>query len=402
MQNYYLPLKAPNPLPASGVDVVTFKVWKNTLVAHIQQDANHFNFMPGGRYSTWQARSSGPYFGSLDDEDPDKKSLDEKRNGAPPTISATQYTAKIEELLNKRNAQVAKFITHIATLVHSTEHDDVTNESTSLEWIFSYLQRHYGIETKGANFMKISEHIFKKGTPYQTFYKQYRASFLDNLRKKNDKVMFKNGTLLTEDEQLSPSFENAIVLWTLEKIDPRLPAKVKKNYGHQMTGNVTLRDIQPVVFENIADMLEELDNSPTTSKAFAIRSSDETVMDLNAIVPRGRGGQSFRGRRGDSRGNGSNRSFVNRNQGRLHQNITTDKFCRICNLAGSDPRIYTSHEIGNCTRLTIKDLESLRKAFTLNGMILGEEESEEPAYFLQPGWDDEEAQSLDSSTHNQD
>ena len=214
--------------------------------------------------------------------------------------------------------------------------------------------------------------------------------------------MFKNGTLLTEDEQLSPSFENAIVLWTLEKIDPRLPAKVKKNYGHQMTGNVTLRDIQPVVFENIADMLEELDNSPTTSKAFAIRSSDKTVMDLNAIVPRGRGGQSFRGRRGDSRGNGSNRSFVNRNQGRLQQNITTDKFCRICNLAGSDPRIYTSHEIGNCTRLTIKDLESLRKALTLNGMILGEEESEEPAYFLQPGWDDEEAQSLDSSTHNQD
>ena len=45
-------------------------------------------------------------------------------------------------------------------------------------------------------------------------------------------------------EQLSPSFENAIVLWALEKIDPRLPGKVKKNYGHQMTGDITLKDIQ--------------------------------------------------------------------------------------------------------------------------------------------------------------
>ena len=265
MQNYYLPLKAPNPLPASGVDTVTFKVWKNTVTAHIQQDANHFNFMPGGRYSTWQARSNGSYFETLDENDPEKKALDEKREAQPPALSANQYATKLEDLLNKRNAQVAKFIAHVAVLVHSNEHDDVTNQSTSLEWIFSYLQRHYGLETKGANFMKISEHVFKKGTPYQTFYKHYRASFLDNLRKKNDKVVYKNSTPLTEDEQLSPSFENAIVLWALEKIDPRLPGKVKKNYGHQMTGDITLKDIQPVVFQNIADMLDELDSSPTAS-----------------------------------------------------------------------------------------------------------------------------------------
>lgn len=83
---------------------MAFKVWKNTLIAHIKQDANYFNFMPGGIYSTQQARSTGPYFESVDEGDPDKKSLDEKRNGDPPTLSLTQYAAKIEELLNKRNA----------------------------------------------------------------------------------------------------------------------------------------------------------------------------------------------------------------------------------------------------------------------------------------------------------
>ena len=70
------------------------------------------------------------------------------------------------------------------------------------------------------------------------------------------------------------------------------------------------------------------------------------------------------------------------------------KFCRICKLAGSDMKVFSSHEIGQCSRLTIRDLESLREALVLNGMITEEPESslpEEPVYFLQPGWDDAEA-----------
>ena len=61
------------------------------------------------------------------------------------------------------------------------------------------------------------------------------------------------GTLireLFEDEKLSPSFKNATVLWPLEKIDPRLSLEVKENNGYQMNGNVTLKDVQPVVFDN--------------------------------------------------------------------------------------------------------------------------------------------------------
>ena len=77
-------------------------------------------------------------------------------------------------------------------------------QSTSLEWIFEYLKKQYGQETNGANFLNISEHTFKKGTPHQTFYKQYRLSFLDNLRKTGDVVKFKNDTVLSEG--LSPSY----------------------------------------------------------------------------------------------------------------------------------------------------------------------------------------------------
>ena len=169
--------------------------------------------MKGGRYVTWHSRETGKYIRLLARDDPEKKTLDEKLRQQ--IINQDTYEASIEVLLSKRNAQLAKFITHIATLVHYTEHDDVTMQSTSLEWIFEYLKKHYGLETKGANFLNISEHTYKKGTPHQTFYKQYRSSIVNNLRKAGDVVNYKHGEVLVRDETLSPSFENAIVLWAL-------------------------------------------------------------------------------------------------------------------------------------------------------------------------------------------
>ena len=386
--SYVLPLKAPAPLPASGVDIVTFKVWKNTLVAHIAQDANHYHYMPGGKYATWQAADLGYRISVLHARDPDKLVIDAKTN-----ITAAAREAELDRLLVTRNAQLAKFVTHVATLCHHTENDDVTNYSTSLEWIFDYLRKHYGLTTKGANFMNIAEHIFKAGTPHQTFYKQYRASFVDNLRKTGDRIVFKNNLPLTEDEKLTPSFENAIVLWTLEKIDARLPAKVKKDYGHQMTGDITLRDLQPVIFENINSMIEDLDQAHTT-KAFAAQVIDDQT-SLNALTNRNRDRPRNRPLSFRPKAPNTNRPF--RNQPLRHptpKTQITDKFCRICNLAGSDPRIYTSHEIGTCSRLTVRDMESLRNDLVLNGMATLPQEDDcpaEPDYVLQPGWDDDEA-----------
>ena len=217
--------------------------------------------------------------------------------------------------------------------------------------------------------------------------------FVDNLRKQGDRIKYKNDLPLTEDEKLTPSFENAIVLWSLEKIDPRLPAKVKKEYGHQMTGDMTLRDLQPVIFENIKDLIDDLDQNQT-AKAFASQVLDDGQPFLNAVASSNRNNtRSFRPSTFKPRNLSyqSQKPQPQRNQF-LKKPTITDKFCRICNLAGSDPRIYTSHEIGNCSRLTIRDMEFLKNALVLNGMItIPDEDLAEPEYVLQPGWDDDEA-----------
>ena len=383
-QHYILPLKAPTPLPASGVDIVTFKVWRNTLIAHVQQDANHHFFMPGGLYESWTAAEDGHRISAVKDEDPDKVILDGKRER-----NEAVYQADLTRLLGQRNAQLSKFITHIATLCHHTENDDVTNHSTSMEWIFEYLKKHYGLETRGANFMNISEHSFKKGTPYQTFYKQYRASFIDNLRKQGDMIQYKNNQVLDQDEKLSPSFENAIVLWSLEKIDSRLPLKVKKNYGHQIMGNVTLKDVQPTIFENIDNMLDELDTTHAT-KLFAAQTLDETP-DLCAVNLQKKQNRNNPRFKPNQRDNFRGKPFNKTPSAVRNKTSTSGKFCRICNLAGSSPSVYTSHEIGTCSRLSIRDFESIRDAMVLNGLAtVAESDNEQPSFQPQPGWDENE------------
>ena len=140
--------------------------------------------MPGGQYSTLTAADLCVRIARLDDDNADRLVLEGRRACSCEEV----YMAEMAKLLTTRNAQLAKFITHIATLCHYTENDDITNHSTSLYWMFEYLKRHYGLETKGANFMNVSDHTFKKGTLYQTFYKQNQASFIDNLCKQGDIV----------------------------------------------------------------------------------------------------------------------------------------------------------------------------------------------------------------------
>ena len=100
----------------------------------------------------------------------------------------------------------------------------------------------------------------------------------------------KGGQALTEDEVLSPSFEDAIVLWALEKIDPRLPKKVRKDYEHRLTGNIYLIDLQVTIFQSIPSMLEDL-NRQADLQALTIKDPSLSAVRYNGKnLPRGGGG----------------------------------------------------------------------------------------------------------------
>lgn len=364
-----LKIKAPEPLPPDGVTTVAFKAWKNTLFSFLEQDFNNYLFLTGGIYAQWTALADvhdRRRIKTILPDDPDKIKLDRKLTNAPDGYSRDDHSEDLRILLLSRNAQLSKFIQLICVACHYTEHDDISSLSTSTQWIINYLEQHYNLEKKGAHFLKVSELQYKQNTNYQTFYREFRAAIVDNLKKTGHKVHYLNDKELTEDETMSPTFEETIVLWCLEKIDPRLPMHVNKTFGHQMTGDTTLKDLQVTIFQRIPGMLQEIaDAEHNRATALNATRSDSTRNDcdddphLSAFRPQ------------------SQRPRQQRVQQRVQQ--PARRSCQVCRLAGRPPAIVDSHSSNNCR---------LRNAI-LNAASAQAESEEDLLPFQQPASDEE-------------
>ena len=332
-----LKLKAPDKLPADGVTTVAFKAWKNNLFSYLEQDVDNSLCLEGGTYETWTSLDSSrnrKRITTASASDPDHKRLLRLR-ASNAEYTQDHYDEEVHALILRRNAQLSKFIQLICVVCHYTESDDISSLSTSTAWIVSYLEQHYNLEKRGAHFLKVSEHHYKSGTNYQTFYREFRAAIYDNLKKRGHQIQYQNNREMESDETMSPTFEETVVLWCLEKIDSRLPAHVNKTFGHQMTGHTTLKDLQIQIFQRIGGMIQDLDdieaNRATTINYInpGHQSEDNDQVELAAYKA-----QSFQRARQPFRPHGNN-SYQRRS-------------CQICRIAGRPPAIVSSHSQANC------------------------------------------------------
>ena len=84
--------------------------------------------------------------------------------------------------------------------------------------------------------------------PMRKFEDQYQrlVAFLeDNLLKQGGGITH-HGDLLNEDEELTPSLENVIVLTWLKLLHPDLPKLIKQRYGTELRSR-TLASIKPEI-----------------------------------------------------------------------------------------------------------------------------------------------------------
>ena len=319
-----LKLKAPEVLPADGVTSVAFKAWKNALYSFLEQDTVNYLYLTGGIYASWIALAESENrkrIQMLHSRDPDKTKLTRKVGN---DYTQDELEEDLDELLLKRNSQLSKVIQLIAVCCHFSEHDDITNISTSTEWIMNYLLQHYNLEKKGAHFLKVSELTYKPGMNHQTFYREFRSAICDNTKSKGHKISYLNNKELKEDEGISPTFEETIVLWCLEKIDSRLPMHVSKTFGHQMVENTTLKDLQVQIFQRIPSMIDDM-NDAEANRASAFNASVLHDSNHESLIAAGKvySAKSWKSKRKNT-------------------------FCRICKVAGRPPAVYESHFPSNC------------------------------------------------------
>jgi len=380
----YLKLNPPAVLPPTGVTSVSFKAWQRTLIAYLEQDANTPHFMDGGVYATWRPRGKNRLrIAALHDDDPDRVVLMDRltaaiqaRQARPNDARVDQYDQQtrdrdLDNLLTARNAQLAKLITLISVLCPYTLTNNLDQLSTSFLWIIGYLEQHYHIQKAGAHFLSISDIRFTAGDSYENFYMELHGAFEDTLRKQGETLLYRNNEVLEANEEMSPTLENTIVLLWLERIDPRLPQKISATFAHQMVGNTSLRDLQPVISARIPSLLQELDDSAANRASLhAIDSLDchqpyEATPVAAAFYSRGRG--RGRGKQTFQRGTPS-----------------SGKFCRVCYLTNrGSPQAYTSHTIMTCTKLSDRDRQEMVSHASVT--LEDQEDSDTPAVI--PGWD---------------
>jgi hypothetical protein len=100
----------------------------------------------------------------------------------------------------------------------------------------------------------------------ESFYNEYRSLVVACLRKKGDIVAWQDNVVLTEDEQISPTFEDMILANVLRLIDTRLPGLVRDQYNKQAVGRQrSLMDLRKEILGSVPGLFVENGGEQHTS-----------------------------------------------------------------------------------------------------------------------------------------
>ena len=266
-----------------------------------------------------------------------------------------------EGRLELRNQQLGLMLQQLASCCYKSECYDITDRSDSLDWCWEFLMNRYDIQARGANILRIADKVFPPGGNYMTFYKEFRLMILDNLRLKGSKADPRvAGDKLAEDEKLSPTFEDIIIIWALERIDRRLPAKVRKDYEHRLFGDTFLWDLQAVIFQAIPALLEDLAKEDNYASALAATKSRSqpaaAAAPLHQLMLNASLARPPKGRFGGKGGNKGADNSSTRGKVSAAGGPWTEFYCRICHKIKKQPAsVFTTHNTNQCSSISVED-----------------------------------------------
>jgi hypothetical protein len=109
-------------------------------------------------------------------------------------------------------------------------------------------------------FCQLFSQKYEKKASAEGFYNQYRNLVIASLKKKGNVIMWQNTSVLTEDEQLSPTFEEVILANALYLIDTRLPDHVGEHYGDLLGSTKSMMDYKADILAKVPVFLVEIEN----------------------------------------------------------------------------------------------------------------------------------------------
>ena len=137
-----------------------------------------------------------------------------------------------------------------------TSWNQIIKGSKSLNDIWGKIRQHYGFHTTRSPFLDLSTIRQQPGEQAEDLYQCLVSFAEDNLLVK-DNTLTHHSQAVTNDEEISPSLENGIVLLWLERLHVGLPSLVTQRYGAELR-NKTLASIKPEISQALSSLLEEL------------------------------------------------------------------------------------------------------------------------------------------------
>ena len=133
--------------------------------------------------------------------------------------------------------------------------NSIIHDSKSLDDIWQKIRLYYGFHTSGVISLDFSDIKLEAGERNEILYQRMSAFIKNNLLKANGNLTHADEEI-TNDEIVSPTLENLIVLLWLEKLHPCLPAIVKQKYAKALRSK-TLYGLKPEISMAIPSFLEE-------------------------------------------------------------------------------------------------------------------------------------------------
>jgi hypothetical protein len=285
--------------------------WRQNLIYVLSLDSGFAMFFGDGM--AWQKKKSrsAPNRGFTADSD----SVPENRRR-----TAQQKVAALELMLG----QIANYCPVIARSA-------IIKNSTSLDSVWQMVRLHYGFQSTGAHFIDFASIRLEPGERPEDLYQRINAFVEDNLLRADSGIKH-HDEAITEDEELSPTVENLVVLTWLSLIHADLPKLIKQRYGTELRSR-TIASIKSEISLALPSLLEELKSLNDTQ---VFRSNFKHIPTSN------RGGQIYRNVA--SRGGQKDRGSTGR--------------CPLCTEANRP----SAHFLSKCSYLPESDRRYLAKA----------------------------------------
>ncbi|KAK3719573.1 hypothetical protein QZH41_006795 [Actinostola sp. cb2023] len=161
----------------------------------------------------------------------------------------------------QKSTMLELMLGQIANYCQIISRSTLVKGSTSLDSIWQAIRLHFGFQTTGAHFIDFNSIALEPDERPEDLYQRLMAFVEDCLLKANE--LTHHSDAVQEDEELSPTVENFVVLTWLRLIHPELPKLVKQRYGTELRSR-TLASIKAEISQALSSLLDEIQAADDT------------------------------------------------------------------------------------------------------------------------------------------